>query len=302
MESMAAPKLPSDWHVFDPELIADTVSSRIWKVRRVDGSFAIVKALKDFDDVYDELRGAFLLDWRDGAGLVRLLGRQGTTMLLEYADGPLLSAELDARGDGHATAIALEVMAELHAPSARPVPPELQPLRERFHELFARARSGPVTATAPGGGRPDLDAARTSGECDPDALYRVAADIADRLLGDQRDVRPLHGDLHHDNILHSARGWLAIDPKGVLGDPCFDAANLFYNPLDRTGLCLDPERIAGLAAACARTLRRDERTVLEHAFVYGCLSAAWHAEDANTVDEERELSVASAIHAVGAGL
>lgn len=56
-----------------------------------------------------------------------------------------------------------------------------------------------------------------------------------------------HGDLHHDNIMHGSRGSLAIDPKGVYGDPAFDAANVFYNPLDRDDLCLDAARIAAIA-------------------------------------------------------
>ena len=31
----------------------------------------------------------------------------------------------------------------------------------------------------------------------------------------------LHGDLHHWNILSDAdRGWMAIDPKGVIGASC----------------------------------------------------------------------------------
>ena len=41
----------------------------------------------------------------------------------------------------------------------------------------------------------------------------------------------LHGDLHHDNVLDFASsGWLAIDPKGLLGERGFDFANIFTNP------------------------------------------------------------------------
>ena len=65
----------------------------------------------------------------------------------------------------------------------------------------------------------------------------------------------LHGDLHHENIMHGPRGWLAIDPKGVLGDPGFDAANMFYNPLDRDDLLV-------IVALGARFDRRHD--VLEH--------------------------------------
>ena len=169
-------------------------------------------------------------------------------------------------------------MARLFSPSKHPAPPDLQPLRTRFASLFKKAKA-------------DRDAGEPS-------LYVEAADIADRLLDTPHAVAPLHGDLHHDNILHGARGWLAIDPKGVLGDPGFDAANMFYNPLERDDLCLDPERIAHMAEIFAKTLGQTPAAILDHGIAWGCLSAAWHHEDGNAVDENRELSVAEAIRKV----
>ncbi|MER8663363.1 3'-kinase [Mesorhizobium sp. M1148] len=275
---MDAPAFPKRWKIGAPELIAETLSSRIWKVRREDGSLAIVKALKSFDDVDDELRGEHYLAWRRGEGAVRLLGRDGHRMLLEYAGDTLLSEVLAKEGDNAATAIAAELMGRLFSPSRHPAPPDLQPLRTRFASLFKKAGA-------------DRDAGEHS-------LYVEAAEIADRLLDAPHAVKPLHGDLHHDNILHGARGWLAIDPKGVLGDPGFDAANLFYNPLGRDDLCLDPERIAHMAEIFARTLGQTPAAILDHAIAYGCLSAAWHHEDENAVDENRELSVAGVIRKV----
>lgn len=44
----------------------------------------------------------------------------------------------------------------------------------------------------------------------------------------------LHGDLHHDNVLSSDRGgWLAIDPKGVLAEPCYEVAAMIRNPYEK---------------------------------------------------------------------
>ena len=76
---------PANWNASDPVLVTETFSSRIWKVRLADGSPAIIKDLKPFDDVADELRGAHYLSWREGKGAVRLLGFEGQQMLLEYA-------------------------------------------------------------------------------------------------------------------------------------------------------------------------------------------------------------------------
>ena len=65
---------PPRWKVSAPEFIAETVSSRIWKVVREDGSPAIVKDLKPFDDVADDLRGEHFLAWRCGEGAVPVTG------------------------------------------------------------------------------------------------------------------------------------------------------------------------------------------------------------------------------------
>ncbi|MBN9068932.1 MAG: phosphotransferase [Rhizobiales bacterium] len=277
---MDVPAFPTRWEVRNPVLIAETFSSRIWKVRLGDGRQAVVKALKPFDDVEDELRGAHYLAWRDGIGTVRLLGFEGQSMLLEYAGETMLSHVLDTEGDEAATDIAAEVLTRLFSPSDQAFPPDLQPLCERFSSLFRKAKA-------------DQAAGLTT-------LYVEAAETAERLLAAPHDLRPLHGDLHHENILHGERGWLAIDAKGVFGDPAFDAANIFYNPLDRDDLCLDPERIARMAQTFSKTLGQDVRNILDHAIAYGCLSAAWHAEDGNEKDEERELTVAETIRQVRA--
>lgn len=247
-------------------------------MRLADGSPAIVKDLKPFDDVADELRGAHYLSWRSGHGAVKLLGFEGSRMLLEYAGERHLLDTLRDEGDDTATEIAADVLATLLSASDTPPPADFQPLRDRFEALFSTAQA-------------DRRNGRTS-------LYAEAAAVADRLLDNPAELRPLHGDLHHENILLGPRGWLAIDPKGVLGDPGFDAANLFYNPLGHDDLCRSPDRIAHMAKVFSRTIGQDEQTVLDHAFAYGCLSAAWHAGDANTVEEDRELSIASAVRAV----
>ncbi|OJU50776.1 MAG: 3'-kinase [Mesorhizobium sp. 61-13] len=272
------PDFPDEWKIDAFEFLAETFSSVIWKVAQADGTLAVVKDVKQFDDMEDELRGAHLLAWRRGNGLVRLLGRHGNAMLLEYAGERHLSEGLDEATDMAASEVAAQVMQRLHGASDHPAPAELQQLSERFAALFAKAERD-----------------RTAGLSSP---YVEAAGVAQHLLDDAKGVRPLHGDLHHDNILFGTRGWLAIDPKGVLGDPGFDAANLFYNPLERDDLCLAPERIAGMADVFSKSMRQDPRRLLDHAFAYGCLSATWHHDDGNSRDENRELAVASAIRAV----
>jgi streptomycin 6-kinase len=45
-------------------------------------------------------------------------------------------------------------------------------------------------------------------------------------------VRLLHGDLQHYNVLlDRKRGWLAIDPKGVVAEGEFELGAALRNPI-----------------------------------------------------------------------
>ena len=90
-------------------------------------------------------------------------------------------------------------------------------------------------------------------------------------MSNASELRGLHGDLHHENIMFSSRGWLVIDPVGLVGEVGFGAANMFYDPADRDDLCLDPRRIAQMADAFSRALDVDPRRLLDRAYAYGCL-------------------------------
>ena len=70
---------------------------------------------------------------------------------------------------------------------------------------------------------------------------------------DQRDVRVLHGDIHHHNIRQSSRGWLAFDPKGLVGERTYDCANTLCNPV-MPELVHNETRLLTNAAILADTL------------------------------------------------
>ena len=263
---------PQQWQIASASLLADTNSSHIWKatITGEEQSPVIVKVLKPAG--HEELRGAYYLRERDGNGAVSLLDLQldPVMMLLEYAGDYDLKAHLEAGHDADAIRIAGEVIRALHSPSGQVLPSELQPLHKHFKSLF------------------DL-AGKTAD------IYTEAADLAASLLNQPHEVIALHGDLHHENIIRSSRGWLAIDPHGLCGDAAFDCANLFYNPLDRDDLCLDMKRAADMVLYFSQIINKSAAYILDYAFCYGCLSAAWHREDGNDADEARELRIAAAL-------
>jgi len=106
------------------------------------------------------------------------------------------------------------------------------------------------------------------------ALVEKAVRICDELLRSAGEPVLLHGDLHHFNILSSERGWLAIDPKGVVGDPAYDAAPFMFNP------CAQPREVyERRATALARILDVPRERILRWSFVHRVLSASWDIED-----------------------
>ncbi|MCR4266031.1 aminoglycoside phosphotransferase family protein [Nitratireductor sp. ZSWI3] len=273
---MQPPAFPDAWDIVSARLMANTPASFVWDVRRGDGSRAVVKDLKPAG-LENEETGARFLQWRNGRDAVRLLGWENQAHLVEYAGERTLLDELNEKGDEAASELAAEMLVRLADGSGLGTPHGLTPLEEHFRSLFARA---------------DHDR-RNGGE----TLFTDAADCARELLANQRDVRPLHGDLHHENMLHGPRGWLLIDPTGIYGDACYDAANLFYNPLDRDDLRGDPARAERLARQLARRLGREVRDFLLYGFAHACLSASWHLEDGNRQEAERSLGVARAVRA-----
>ena len=121
-------------------------------------------------------------------------------------------------------------------------------------------------------------------------LWQRAQGMLRELLATTTDPRPLHGDLHHDNVIGGAGGWRVIDPKGLLGDPAFDVANIFRNPYGATALPFQPERIDRLAVTFAARFGWQRRRILQWACVLTAISAVWN-KDAGFEWETRMLPV-----------
>ncbi|TXR48944.1 aminoglycoside phosphotransferase family protein [Phyllobacterium endophyticum] len=274
-----AETFPAEWKVSSPELVAETATSRIVKVRLEDGAPAIVKHLTPLG-MREELGGTHYLEWHDGKGCIRLLAQRGNNLLLEYAGAHTLLDHLNEHGDDAATQVFVEMFLELSQTkqTGRPAPQDLIPLRTMFSSLFTKAEGDRKLGVR--------------------SQFVEAAELADRLLNDQRDVQPLHGDLHHENILYGERGWLVIDPKGLMGDPMYDAANMFYNPLDRDDLRSSESRAFSMAQTFSHAFNRDITTILGFGMVHACLSASWHDEDGNLDESKRSLGVAKAIRRI----
>ncbi|MDQ5824994.1 MAG: aminoglycoside phosphotransferase family protein [Chloroflexota bacterium] len=198
----------------------------------------------------------------EGHGIAQLLDfdqERGILLLERLKPGTPLS---HSTNDEQATAIAAQVMRQLW----RPVPQE---------------HSFPTVAKwASGMGRLRRHFGGSTGPL-PSRLVEEAETLFADLLASTTGQVLLHGDLHHDNILSAERqSWLAIDPKGLVGEPAYEVGALMRNQL--------PEPLAGPEARRFVARRLDqlsEELGIDRARLHGwtlaqaVLSAWWSIED-----------------------
>jgi len=197
---MSAPQMNADEQaIFGPwlgrwGLAVDGASitgpnSRLLPVRRGGERLMLKAAMQP-----REVRAAGYLVWLDGVGAPAVLALEHDAMLMERVIGPCSVLAMEDAGDERgALSVLCEVAAALHAPRPNP-PPDTLDLATWFGRLV---ELGPSRG----------------------GVFGRAAALVAPMLADQREVRPLHGDLHHWNVLDGGeRGWLAIDPNALVGE------------------------------------------------------------------------------------
>jgi len=93
------------------------------------------------------------------------------------------------------------------------------------------------------------------------------------------------------------RGWLAIDPKGVVGELEFELGAFLRNPVERPDLFARADIVERRVARLGSTLAIDPSRVLAWGFAQGVLSAVWSAEDGEPVTADHAgLQLARVIH------
>jgi streptomycin 6-kinase len=198
----------------------------------------------------------------DGQGSVLLLdadAEKGLLLLERLMPGlPLSVAAVDER----ATSIAVRVMKQLW----KPVPEgHIFPSVERWASGLERLRH-------------EFD-----GGCGPfpEALIEQAETLFSELIASSQEPVLLHGDLHHGNILSAERQpWLALDPKGVVGEMEYEVGALLRNPMPQLQNEPHPRRIlARRVDQLAEELGFDRERLLSWGIAQAVLSAWWSYED-----------------------
>lgn len=224
---------------------------------RVDGTACVLKASRHVDETRNEIAALQLWNGDGSARLLEVDSDLGALLIERVVPGTLLT-EVAATDDTAATLVAANVARRLWRPA--PMPDGLRSLAS-WCDAYDRNRE---TLT-----RGDLGF--------PSAVFQRADAMRRDLLASTETPTVLHGDLHHYNILRASRApWLAIDPKGLVGDRCFDVCQFFRNPGD------EPAEVnrRRLDIFCSE-LGLDRERTKAWCYVHAILDACWDYEDGN---------------------
>jgi streptomycin 6-kinase len=216
---------------------------------------------------------------------LRLFGGRGAVRLVDFdtKDGVLLLERLEPgtplttlceTDDAAATSAAAVVMRKLW----RPVPNEHSfPTVADWGKGFRRMRACFGGTTGPF----------------PRRLVEEAESLFDELLDSSDAPVLLHADLHHGNVLAAARApWLAIDPKGLVGEPAYETGALLRNPLPQLFNWPQPVRASERRIAqLSDELGLDRSRVRGWGLAQAVLAGWWSFEDTG---EGGEFGIAAA--------
>jgi streptomycin 6-kinase len=214
--------------------------------------------LKIYKDKSDEANCAEVLKYYNGYGAVLPILYDKGAILLEFLSNDISLKQMVIAGkDVQVATIAVEVIEKLHSKSDRLLPKNLITIEQRFKPLYLKAL-----------------------EFNAQEIYIKAANLARDYLSQNYEAVVLHGDIHHDNIIHDKnKGFLAIDPKGIVGEKTYDIANLICNPYPLKEIVYDEQRILDLSKLYAKNLNLDSQRIIGFAFIHACLASIWAEED-----------------------
>lgn len=114
----------------------------------------------------------------------------------------------------------------------------------------------------------------------PKSLFKKAEGLCKDFLQDKKEQVLLHGDLHNDNILSSQRGWLVIDPKGIIGEREFELGAYLRNPFYDLPKNSDYKKLqTARILQFAEELSFDKERIQGWSFICAVLSLIWFLED-----------------------
>jgi streptomycin 6-kinase len=210
----------------------------------------------------------------NGEGACKLLDydEEKYWMLLERLNPGVMLAEMD--DDEEATRIAAEVMKKIWRPLE-----SRSSLLENRQQTVGLQRFIRLSDWFDGLKRLRSMYAGGTGPLNEKLVERAEKSVGEFLKENHHPVL-MHGDFHHYNILSSERGWLVIDPKGVIGPAGYEVGPLLMNPWGELINRSDIQRITKRRIDILHEhLRFERERIHEWGLAHAILSAWWSIED-----------------------
>jgi len=238
-------------------------------VLREDGTEAVLKIGIPHKELFTEIDALRLYDGRSSVRLLEADPEQGCMLLERIDPGVVLTTLADEANDAQATSIMAAVMQGLWCP----VPPE-----HNFPHVRDWSKGMQRLRAHFGGGVGPF----------PQRLVEEAETLFAELLASSAEPVVLHGDLHHDNILSAQRvPWLAIDPKGIIGEPAYEVGAMLRNLWPDRHTILHPGKLLERRVhQLAEELNIERARIRGWAVAQAVLSAWWCIEDGDSCGED----------------
>ena len=223
---------------------------------RADGTEIVLKLGVPNPELHSEIEALRIYNGRGIAHMFYGNSEEGILLLERLRPGSMLS---ELEDDEAATAIAANVMRQLWQPA---------PVEHQFPTIAKWARGlDRLRAEFAGGTGPF-----------PPKLVEQAEALFVELIASMGEPVLLHGDLHHFNILTAEREpWLAIDPKGIVGEPAYEVGALLRNPNQE--IATNPKILARRIDQLSAELAIDRARIIGWGLAQAVLSSWWDYED-----------------------
>ena len=222
----------------------------------------------------DEWRSGEVVSAFGGRGMVRLLEYEpGASLLERLVPGDELVELTRCERDDDATVVLADVIGAMTPGVAPAWCPTLTDWTSAFGWYFG------------------LGDARI-----PLGMVHRAAGMYTELCETQGPTRLLHGDLQHYNVLDGGkRGWVSIDPKGVVGEVEYEIGAALRNPTERPDM-FTRSAVERRIAVLSSRLGLDADRVLRWAYAQAVLSEIWRIQDGYPIGpDDGAMLLASAV-------
>ncbi len=219
----------------------------------------VSNVLKIFNKHSDEYLSATILNHYNTNGAIKVIQQAEKGILLERAAPGIHLKDLSITGkDEKATHVFCYIVKKLH--SNKPIPKKDFPTIAYWGKWFDRYLNSN-----------DMQI--------PKSLVYETKQIFFELTESQGKTLLLHGDLHHDNILFDKkRGWLAIDPKGIIGEAEIEVSAFLKNPVEHPKLYANEETIRNRVNIVVQTLNLNRERILLWCYTLTMIHSMWLIE------------------------